>query len=182
MKRRSRANMPWGKASECAARPRSLPNAATTSPATCRRANSYSKSKICRSRSADALVRARAAPIRQRAAKLTLQQLELFGHAFPLLRIRRRSFFLADHGPFLGQFRVQLEKALLAVRYLLFRIDGFHRTLRLAQRAVDALIGIDYQKVRTFVETIDGADLHPINIFAFDAAFGDHECHDLPFS
>src|ERR1700728_3199439 len=166
--------MPWAKASECAAHPPSSRRRATTSRATCRRANWCSRSRICSWPSAERRT--------CRSNSLPLQQFELFRHAFPLLGIGRGRLFLADHRPFLGQLRVQLEKALLAVRDLFFRKNGFHGAFRLAQRAVDTLIGIDHQKIRAFVEAVDGTYLHAIHIFALDAAFGDHECHDLPFS
>src|ERR1700727_2431122 len=103
--------MPWAKASECAAHPPSSRRRATTSRAICRRANWCSRSRICNWPSAE----------------LSLQQLEFFRHAFPLLGIGRGRLFLADHRPFLGQLRVQLEKALLTVRDLFFRENRFER-------------------------------------------------------
>src|SRR5579863_4502691 len=181
---RSRANTPWVKASACAARRRFSLKTATTSQVTCRRANSFKRSRICSWPSADC---ARSASVLEKRSsvlekrRLALQQFELFRHAFPLLGIRRRLFFLADDGPFLGEFGVQLEEALLAVRDLFLGENGLHRALRLAQGAVDALVRIDHEKVRAFVKAVHRTDLHAIHVLALDAAFGDHECHDLPF-
>jgi hypothetical protein len=31
------------------------------------------------------------------------------------------------------------------------------------------------------VKAVHRTDLHAIHVLALDAAFGDHECHDLPF-
>src|SRR5258707_4337539 len=110
-----------------------------------------------------------------------LQQFDLVLNAFPLFGIRRSSLFLADDRPFFRKFGVELLEVLLAGGYLFLGIDGFDRTLGLAQRAVDALIRVDDQEIRTLVEAVDGTDLHTVHVFAFDAAFGDHERHDLPF-
>ncbi len=175
-RRRWRASTRWAKASACAARPPSSRKAATTSPATCRRGSWCSSSRSCRWRSGDiervttsvgvivgrttngeaVVVRPTITPSHGSGRSISaLQQLELVLDAFPLLGIRRRIFLLADHRPFLGQLGVQLQEALLAVRDFFLGENGLHGTLRLAQRAVDAFIRIDHQKIRTFVEAVD---------------------------
>src|ERR1700677_3764050 len=111
-----------------------------------------------------------------------LQELDLVLNAFPLLGIRRCILLLADDRPFLGEFGVELLEVFLTRRDFFLGIDGLDRALGLAQRAIDALIGIDDQKVRALVETIDRTNLDTVHVFALDAAFGDHERHDLPFS
>src|SRR5258708_8856033 len=116
------------------------------------------------------------------SADSALEQFDLVLNAFPLLGIRRSSLFLADDRPFLRKFGVELLEVLLAGGDLFLGIDGFDRTFGLAQRAVYALIRVDDHGIRTLVEAVDGTDLHTVHVFAFDAAFGDHERHDLPFS
>ncbi len=66
---------------------------------------------------------------------------------------------------------------LLAFWNFVLRIDCLDRAFRLAQGAVDTLIGIDDEKIRPFVETVHGADLDAIGQFALDAGFGDDERH-----
>ena len=106
---------------------------------------------------------------------------ELVLDAFPLLGVRGRLLHLADHRPFLRQLRVQLLEVLLAGGNLLFGEDRLDRAFGLAQRAVDALVRIDHQKIRALVEAVHGTDFHAVHVLALDAAFGDHERHDLPF-
>ena len=65
---------------------------------------------------------------------------------------------------------------------LLLGVDRLDRAFGLAQRAVDALVRVDHEKIRTLVEAVHGTYLHAVHVFALDAAFGDHERHDLPFS
>src|ERR1700674_2013355 len=185
--------MNWAKISEFAARLPSSRKTAITFPAIWSRANSWISSKSFRWRSADARrnrssARARfqrTDPRRRRLGRWrdsTFQKLDLVLDPFPLLGVRRRLFLFADHRPLLGKFCVQFFEISLAVRYLFLGIDGLDRTFRLAQCAVDALIGIDDQKIGSFVETVDGANLDTVHIFALDAAFGDHERHTETFS
>src|SRR5439155_9625727 len=53
----------------------------------------------------------------------------------------------------------------------------FDRTFGDAQGAVDALVRIDHQKIGTFAETVDGADIDAIGVFAADAALGHYVSH-----
>src|SRR5580704_4798773 len=117
-----------------------------------------------------------------RIAGSALQQLDLVLHAFPLLGIRRRVLLLADDRPFLGKFGVELLEVFLARRDFFLGVDGLDRALGLTQRAIDALVRINDQKIRTLVKTVDGTYLDTVHVLALDAAFGDHERHDLPFS
>ena len=115
------------------------------------------------------------------AAAQRSRSLSLVLDAFPLLGVRRRLLLLADDRPFLGQIRIELLEVLLAGGNLFLGKDRFDRTLGLAQRAVDALVGIDHEKVRTLVKAVHRADFHAVHVLALDAAFGDDERHDLPF-
>src|ERR1700721_1773471 len=111
-----------------------------------------------------------------------LQQLDLVLHAFPLLGIRRCILLLADDGPFLGEFGVELLEVFLTRRDFFLGVDGLDRALGVAPGAIDARVAIDDQKVRALVETVDRTDLDTVHVFALSAAFRDHERHDLPFS
>src|SRR5207248_11634655 len=60
---------------------------------------------------------------------------------------------------------------------LLLGEDRLDRALGLAQLAVDALLRIDGEEVRSLVETVDRAYLHAIHVLALDAVFGDDKSH-----
>src|ERR1700721_2892015 len=77
-----------------------------------------------------------------------LQQLDLVLHAFPLLGIRRCILLLADDGPFLGEFGVELLEVFLTRRDFFLGVDGLDRALGFAQGEINELVGIDDEKVR----------------------------------
>ena len=56
-------------------------------------------------------------------------------------------------------------------------IDGSDRALRLAQVAVDALIVLDDQQIRAFMETVNRTHFHAVGVFALDAVLGNDESH-----
>ena len=56
------------------------------------------------------------------------------------------------------------------------RLDGARR---LASAAIDALVGIDHEEVRPFVEAIHWAYFDAVRQFAFDTGFCDNECHGV---
>jgi hypothetical protein len=66
---------------------------------------------------------------------------------------------------------------LLARGQLILGIDGVHRTFGDANIAVDALVGIDDQEVRSFVKAGYGTDLCAIRVLAANTAFGNHVGH-----
>src|SRR5690348_8978590 len=55
------------------------------------------------------------------------------------------------------------------------RNDRFGRAFGLANAAIDAFVGMDDQHVLALVETIHGANLDAVHVFALDAGFG----HDI---
>jgi hypothetical protein len=67
---------------------------------------------------------------------------------------------------------------LLAFGHVFFGEDGVGWALRNAHGAVNAFIGVDGQKVRTFAKAIDGANIHTVGVFALDTGFGDNVRHD----
>ena len=50
-----------------------------------------------------------------------------------------------------------------------------------AQRAIDTFIRVDHQKIWAFAETIDGANIHAVGMFALDAALGNDVSHGNPW-
>ena len=58
-------------------------------------------------------------------------------------------------------------------------LDGVHRAFRLADAAVDALVGMDDEHVLAFVEAVDGTDFHAVRELALDAVLVDDIGHAL---
>jgi hypothetical protein len=56
-------------------------------------------------------------------------------------------------------------------------INCVHRALWNANRAVDALIGVYGQEIRTFAKAVYGADVDAVGVLAFDTSFGDGMGH-----
>src|SRR5690606_25601503 len=72
---------------------------------------------------------------------------------------------------------VELDELDLVLGHLILGEDGVHRALGLAERAVDALVRVDDQHVRPFVEAVHRADLHAIGVLAADAIVAYDEGH-----
>jgi len=68
-----------------------------------------------------------------------------------------------------GQPAVERQELFLARGDIVLRHDGLGRALRFAQRAVDALVRVDDQKVRPLMETVHRAHVHAVGVFALDA-------------
>src|SRR5215212_5984030 len=98
-------------------------------------------------------------------------RIELGGLAVELLGVRRSVLLLRDVGPALGQIGVQLEP-LLQPR-LRIRLDGLGRAFRLADSAIDALVGMNDEHVLALVEAIDRTHLDTVHVLALDAVLGD---------
>ena len=67
----------------------------------------------------------------------------------------------------------------LVVRHVFFGINRIDRTLGNADRAVDALVGVNREEIGAFAEAIDGAYVHAIGVFALDAGFGNGMGHEI---
>src|SRR6267154_671235 len=105
------------------------------------------------------------------------EKLLLFLHLRPLIGVRRRGLALDDGLPGLGKLGVDGNPLALHGRDIVFGEDRFDRALRNAQRAIDALLGVDHQHVGAFAEAIDRAHVDTVGVFALDAALGDDVCH-----
>ena len=82
-----------------------------------------------------------------------------------------------DGGPVLRELGIDRDEVFLIGRNILFSEDGADRTLGDADRTVDALIGVDDQKVGALAKTVNGADIDTVGVAAFDAGFGDDVGH-----
>jgi hypothetical protein len=71
--------------------------------------------------------------------------------------------------PVLGQLGVELDKLSLIIRHVFFGIDGVDWALGYADRAIDALIRIYHQEVRSYLEAVHRTHIHTVGIAAFDA-------------
>src|SRR5688572_21496390 len=110
-------------------------------------------------------------------AALALEQLGFVLDLFPVVGVGGSVLRLRDDGPALRELGVELQELLLAGRHVVLRADRFDGALGLAQRAIDALLGIDDEHVRPFVEAIDGAHLDAVGVLALDTGFRDDEGH-----
>src|SRR6478609_5080902 len=101
--------------------------------------------------------------------------LEFTFHALEILGVGRGFLLLGDVGPALGKFGIHLQPFFQAG--LGVGLDGVGRAFGFAHAAVDAFVGMDDQHVLALVETVDGADLNAVGIFAFYAGFSDDVSH-----
>ncbi len=74
----------------------------------------------------------------------------------------------------MAELDVERDKVPLVIRHIFFSVDGIDGALRDADRTVNAFIGIDDQKIWTFAEAVDRADIDAVGVAALDAGFGDN--------
>src|SRR5690606_20747899 len=108
------------------------------------------------------------------------QVLELARHVLPLLRVGQRLLLARDRRPLARELGVQLDVRLHPRRYVFFCDDRLHRAFGDADRAVDALVGVDDEHVRTLAEAVDRAYVHTIGVTAADTGFEDDVGHGVP--
>ena len=100
---------------------------------------------------------------------------QFVGDRFPFLGIIRRWLLGRNIWPNFREIGIQ--------RYEFFQsrlgvgFDGLDRALGLANPTVDTLIRMYHEHILSLVETIHGADLHAIHVFAFDAGIDDDVSH-----
>ena len=80
------------------------------------------------------------------------------------------------------EFAIEFDEFLLIRRHVFFGKNRGFRAFRDADRAVDALIGIDDDKIGAFAEAVDGADIDAVGTLAVDAAFANNVSHGIKFS
>jgi len=84
---------------------------------------------------------------------------------------------LDDDRPGSGQFGIERDELTLRLGHIVFGKNGFCRTFRNAQGAIDALLRVDHQEVRTLVETVDGTNINAVREFAFDTVLSNNVSH-----
>ena len=109
---------------------------------------------------------------------LALEFGEFAGFVFPHFSVSHRRFTLGDAGPADGgQLSIELGHVFLAFGHIFFGVDGVHRALRDAHRAVDALVWVDGEEVGAFAEAVDGTNVHTVGVLTLDTGFGDYVRH-----
>lgn len=106
-----------------------------------------------------------------------LEQTQLSRFSIPFVCVGQGALDFAKGGPSLGQLCIELDKGFHPLRNFVFRVDRVRWALRLTERTVNALIRVNYQKVRSLVEAIDWTNIDAIGEFAFDAIFGNDKGH-----
>ena len=77
----------------------------------------------------------------------------------------------------MGQISARSALSLMIGGYFVFRENGVGWALWFAERTVDALIWVNDEKIRAFVEAVHRADFNTILILALDTVFGDDKGH-----
>ena len=108
---------------------------------------------------------------------LFFQVFEFVFDAIPFGGIRRGFLAHGDDWPVARKLGVELDVVFLACRHIIFREDRLGGAFRLTEGAVDALVWVDDEEVRAFVEAIHRADFHAVGVLAFDAIVGHYEGH-----
>tara|TARA_B100000446_G_scaffold76096_3_gene72097 strand:+ start:63537 stop:63818 length:282 start_codon:yes stop_codon:yes gene_type:complete len=86
-------------------------------------------------------------------------------------------FLLGNIGPNFSELGVELDVNLLSCGYFVFGEDGIYRAFRLTQGTVDALVWVDNQEVRAFVEAVYWAYFDTVGVFTFNTVIGNHKSH-----
>jgi hypothetical protein len=95
----------------------------------------------------------------------------------PLIGISGGVDLFDDDFPGLGQLGVQRDEMSLILRQIILGIDRLYRAFRHTQGAIDTLVGIDHQKIRSRMETVHRTHFHTVCVFAFDAGFRNNVGH-----
>jgi hypothetical protein len=108
---------------------------------------------------------------------LTLKHRELPLAIFPNLGIRQWTLSLRDGFPSREPVKLHIDSGHvpLVIGQIIFRIDRVDRTFRYANRAIDAFVRINGQKIGPFYKAIHWANIHTVGVFALDAAL----CHNM---
>jgi uncharacterized protein involved in type VI secretion and phage assembly len=108
---------------------------------------------------------------------LALQILQFVWLAGPFFSIGQTAFHFSDYRPDFCQLCVEFKEHSLVFWQLIFREDGIHWAFGLTQGAIYTLVGMDNEKVGTFIKAINGAYFHTVGMLALDAVFSYNECH-----
>src|SRR5262245_9342340 len=111
------------------------------------------------------------------SASSALEKLPLLLDLRPFVRVGGRRLALDDRLPRFRELGVERNPVALRGWNVVLGEDRLDRALGNAQRAVDALLGIDHQHVGAFAEAVDRADVDAVGVLALDAALGHHVGH-----
>ena len=100
-------------------------------------------------------------------------------NTIPFSSISGGVFHFSNIGPDVGQFGVDLEEYFLTFWDFVFCKDSTYWTFWLAEGAVNALVWMDYQKVRAFIKTVYRAYFYTVCVFALNAVVADDKGHGL---
>jgi hypothetical protein len=103
------------------------------------------------------------------------QGFQLARSAIIVFRVGLRLPLYRNIGPDLCIFSIQA-KPILEIWFCI-RLYCFRGTFRLANAAIDALVGVNDKHVLPFIEAVDRAYLDAIQIFALDTIFDHHIGH-----
>ena len=91
------------------------------------------------------------------------------------IRIGRRGFLRCNIWPLVTILAIELQPLLQTA--LGVRFYCVHRSFRLADAAIDALVRVNDEHVGALVKTIDRTNLHAVGEFAFNASVQDDVGH-----
>src|SRR3954466_8902667 len=103
---------------------------------------------------------------------LFFQQMSFRLHRSPFVGVARRRLSFDDRLPALRQLGIERDEWMLRVRHVVLGEDRLDRACGHAQRAVDALGGIDHQHVRPLTEAVDRTHVDAVGVLALDARLG----------
>ena len=112
-------------------------------------------------------------------AGLLFEQRQLVFYVRPFLGVGKRRLGVGDERPDFRQFGVERGETFLARGDVFFGLYGVDRALGYAHRAVNALVRINDEEIRAFLEAVDGADVDAVGVLALDAAFGNNVSHGI---
>jgi len=103
--------------------------------------------------------------------------MSLILHRSPLIGIGGVGLQTGNARPKLGELYIQGDKVPLIVWNILLRVDGIHGALGNTNRAVDALIGVDDEKIWALSEAVNRAHIDAVGVAALDARFCNNVGH-----
>ena len=107
------------------------------------------------------------------------QVLAFVGDAMPLVRIGRTRALTSDGRPLLGQFCIKSDKFLLTFRDIIFVENSLFGAFRHANRAVNAFVGINHQKVGTDTEAVNRTHCHTGRVRAINTWVTNYMSHSF---
>ena len=103
--------------------------------------------------------------------------LEFVRFAIPVVSVWERFLGPANRFVKRAELCVQLNETNLVGRYILFRKNRVSGALWDTDSAINAFVRINHQKIRTFLEAINRANIHTVGEFAFDAVLCNNVSH-----